>query len=238
MTARAWRAAAIAATTAIVAAAAPARAQELDEIDPDTTSFERGPELPLVLCYLPVIPSRGCPLVVYGEASAALERVTGDGPDQDLGRLGVELGILPSADAFGRMHFGPSFEIAAEGWDGLAGGRLQSWLLVPKIRARIWVREGWIAFDGGVGAALALRRRAIEPDPGRELRRAGLQVDLGVTGHGVAGLFIAASQLFDPQQVSGPELHWIFGVRASLGATAAVLPIALTSALAVSGAGD
>jgi hypothetical protein len=220
--------------------AAPASAQEptAEEIEAERQQFTLGPDLPEPFCYLPLMPARGCPLILFGEASAAVERVTGDGADQDLGRLGIEIGVLPSADAFGRMHFGPAFELAAEGWDGLAGGSIQTWLLVPKIRARIWVREGWIAFDGGIGAALALRRRETEPDPRRDLRRAGLQIDLGVTGHGLAGVFFAASQLFDPQEVDGPELHWIFGVRGSFGAAAAVLPIALTTALAVSRGDD
>jgi hypothetical protein len=166
-----------------------------------------------------VLPMRGCDYLLHGDVTF------GSYFDVEGGsflRGSTELGLLRKVGGPGaRWHLGPVAEFGFAGLDDDFGGPRQTVQFGPRLKLRYWlpVPDDMLVFDAALGPSVDFSDAPAVDN----VARVGGYADVGIGGHGLAGLFVAA-EYFGPRDDMrlGSETRVVAGVRMTTGALLAI----------------
>jgi hypothetical protein len=133
-------------------------------------------------------------------------------------RGSVEVGALEQVGG-SHFHVGPMLEVAGSGWRGDDFEHVfPTWEIVPRARMRYWLPPGdddpIMVLDAAIGPVLAFSQGA----QGQWVGRAGGYAEIGLSGHGFMGGFVAVEYLSgDPLAGVGRETRFIVGAKMTAG---------------------
>jgi hypothetical protein len=135
-------------------------------------------------------------------------------------RGSLEVGALEQIGGdSSHFHVGPMLEVAGSGWSADEFEQLfPTWEVVPRVRMRYWLPPGdddaLIVLDGAIGPVLAFSEGPL----GAWVGRAGGYAELGLSGHGLMGGFVAVEYLTgDPLAGIERETRFIAGAKLTAG---------------------
>ncbi|MEQ9320501.1 MAG: hypothetical protein RIF41_15145 [Polyangiaceae bacterium] len=135
-----------------------------------------------------------------------------------------ELGLLERV-ADTRWQVGPVLALGGAGQTHDWEGSFDEFYLSPRVRARMWMLDEWMTFEGALGPSIHWN----QGPRGDWITRTGGYVELGPTFHGVVGLYVGTGYTPAAGDALAPmpgEWRHTFGIRMNLTFSAALAAMA------------